>query len=204
MKKLFTFLFVLPALILVSFSTKETSLTKEERVKATTMLVDTHKELLTQVKGLSEAQLNFKPSPEVWSVAECVEHIAISENNIFGIVGMTMKEDANPAKRAELKMSDEQIYGFITNRDQKVKTRPEFEPKKNYGSYEGSLDEYEAKRKENIKYVKKTEDDLRNHFFEFPFGLLDSYQVIVFMAGHTKRHTAQIVEVKAHADFPKN
>lgn len=203
MKKLLITLFILPTLLLVSFSIKETTLTKEERTKVTTMLMESHKELLIQVKGLSEAQLNFKPSPEVWSVAECVEHIAISKNSIFGIVGMTLKEDSNPARRVELKMSDEEIYGFISNRDQKVKTRPEFEPKKNYGSYEGSLDQYKTKRKENMKYVKKTEDDLRNHFFEFPFGLLDSYQVIVFMAGHTKRHTAQIEEVKAHVDFPK-
>lgn len=203
MKKFLILLLLTPALLLVSFSPKETTLTKEERSKVSTMLADTQKELLSQLKGLSEVQLNFKASPDSWSIAECVEHIAISENNIFGIVSMSLKEDANPDKRTELKMTDDQIYGFISKRDQKVKTQPEFEPKGNYGSYEGSLKEYKTKRKANLKYVKNTDDDLRNHFFEFPFGLVDSYQVIVFLAGHNKRHTAQIVEVKTHANFPK-
>ena len=203
MKKLITSALILLVLILTGFTTTDTPLTKEERSKAQSLLMDSQKELLNELKGLTDEQINFKPNAETWSIAECVEHIAISENSIFGIVSMSLKGDANPKKRAELKMSDDQIYGFIQNRDQKIKTRPEFEPKQNYGTYQGSLDEYKSKRKANLKYVKTTEDDLRNHFFEFPFGLVDSYQVIVFMAGHNRRHTAQIKELKALIDFPK-
>ena len=203
MKKLITSSLILLVLTLTGFTITDTPLTKEERSKAQNLLMDSQKELLSELKGLSESQINFKPNAETWSIAECVEHIAISENSIFGIVGMSLKEDANPEKRSELKMSDDQIYGFISNREQKVKTRPEFEPKQNFGSYEGSLNEYKTKRKASLKYIKTTEDDLRNYFFEFPFGLVDSYQVIVFMAGHNRRHTAQIKELKAHANFPK-
>jgi len=203
MKKSITSLLILLVLIMTSFTFTSTPLTKEERSKAQSLLTDSQKELLSELKGLSNAQINFKPNTETWSIAECVEHIAISENSIFGIVVMSLKEDANPAKRTELKMEDDQIFGFISNRDQKIKTRPEFEPKENFGSYDGSLNEYKAKRKASLKYIKTTNDDLRNHFFEFPFGLVDSYQVILFMAGHNKRHTAQIKELKAHASFPK-
>ncbi|MCI0750312.1 MAG: DinB family protein, partial [Flammeovirgaceae bacterium] len=62
------------------------------------------------------------------------------------------------------------------------------------------------KRDGNIKYVNKTSEDLRNHFFTFPveaIGTLDSYQLFIFMAGHTKRHTLQIEEVKGNPNFPK-
>jgi len=187
MKKSITSLLILLVLIMTSFTFTSTPLTKEERSKAQSLLTDSQKELLSELKGLSNAQINFKPNTETWSIAECVEHIAISENSIFGIVVMSLKEDANPAKRTELKMEDDQIFGFISNRDQKIKTRPEFEPKENFGSYDGSLNEYKAKRKASLKYIKTTNDDLRNHFFEFPFGLVDSYQVVLFMAGHNKR-----------------
>jgi hypothetical protein len=33
---------------------------------------------------------------------------------------------------------------------------------------------------------------------------MDAYQWIIFNGAHSKRHTAQIVEVKADANYPKN
>src|SRR5262245_27206817 len=38
--------------------------------------------LLDAVKELSESQMNFKPTPDRWSVAECLEHVAASEEFI--------------------------------------------------------------------------------------------------------------------------
>ena len=35
---------------------------------------------LDSVKGLSAEQWNYKPAPDRWSVAECAEHIALSED----------------------------------------------------------------------------------------------------------------------------
>ena len=49
-----------------------------------------------------------------------------------------------------------------------------------------------------------TEDDLRNRYFDFPFGKADSYQIILFLSGHTKRHTDQIKEVIANEKFPQS
>lgn len=203
MKKLLTTLFVLQAFLLLSFAPAGNELTKEERATAEKVLLSSQETLLNAVKGLSEDQLNFKPSEDAWSIAECVEHIAISESNIFGILEMTLKEEPNPERRAEIKMTDEQILNMIADRTNKVKTSPEFEPVKKFGSFEGSLKEFETKRVSNIEFIKTTTEDLRNRYFEFPFGLVDSYQIIMFMAGHNNRHTKQIEEIKANAGFPK-
>src|SRR2546421_3916468 len=35
----------------------------------------------TLTSDLSEAQLNWKPSPEQWSIAQCLEHLAIASRN---------------------------------------------------------------------------------------------------------------------------
>lgn len=188
--------------LLSSLAFAQTTLSKEERSKAIDHLKSTNAELLKTVKGLSEAQLNYKPTEDSWSIANCVEHIAISENNIFGIVQMTLKNDPDPSLRSEVKMSDDQIIGLIESREQKVKTRPEFEPTDKYDGYDGSLAEFKSKRKENMKFVKSSEDDLRNRYFDFPFGKVDAYQVVLFMSGHTKRHTDQIKEVMASPGFP--
>src|SRR5579864_3304431 len=78
------------------------SITKEERERAITDLQATRKMFLESVAGLSEAQWNYKPAPEVWSVAETAEHIAVSEDTLLGLVTeRLMKSPAQPEKRAE-------------------------------------------------------------------------------------------------------
>jgi len=83
MKKLFL---PLVALLFCNFNLTETTLTDQERKFALDHLTQSKEKFLNAIKGLSQEQLNFKSTPESWSVAECAEHIAISENNIFGAV----------------------------------------------------------------------------------------------------------------------
>ena len=180
----------------------QSTISKEERSKAVEHLKETQSELLQTLSGLSEVQLNYKPTPDTWSIAECMEHIAISENNIFDIIRMSLEKDADPSQRANVKLSDDQLLGIIEGRAQKVKTRKEFEPTNQYGGYDGSLQEFIKQRKAHIRYVKSSKDDLRNRYFDFPFGKVDTYQVILFMSGHTRRHTDQIKEVMADSNFP--
>lgn len=204
MKKTNKTLLSLAIVLFCAITFAQAQITKEEKKKALDDLKTTQGELLKTVKGLSEAQLNFKASPESWSIAECVEHITISENSIFGIVEMTLKNDPDPSKRDSLAMTDDQLVGMISSRERKVKTRKEFEPSGKFGDHQATLEAFKSKRKSNMNYVKSTEDDLRNRYFDFPFGKADSYQVILFLSGHTKRHTDQIKEVIANSNFPKS
>ena len=190
--------------LLVVAAMAQNSLTKEEKSKALDYMKETQKEVMDAVKGLSSEQLNYKPSEEAWSIAETMEHIAISENKIFGIVHMTLEEDPDPSKRSEVAMSDDQIMQIIESREKKVKTRPEFEPNTQFGGFDGSVAEFSKRRKENMQFVKMTEEDLRNRYFDLPFGTVDAYQVILFMASHSKRHADQIKEIKSSEGFPKS
>lgn len=191
---------LLPVIMLLSFTKANPGLTSAEREFAMKHLNETKANLLKSVKGLSDTQLNFKATPESWSIAECVEHIAKSENIIWGMVEGPLKSPATEAKNA---MTDEALVGMITNRDQKIKTKEIFEPTGAYGSTKEALKEFTTKREEHIKYVQGTSEELRMHFNDMPFGKMDTYQAIIFMSGHTARHTAQIDEVKANANFPK-
>ncbi len=190
-------------LVLVSFTVSDAKLTKAERAFAIAEMTKTHDHLLSAIEGLSEAQLNFKSSPESWSIKECVEHIALSENIIFGMQQGTLEVAPDPSKRSEIKMTDEQILAMITDRSNKVKTKTPFEPTGKFGSHENTLKEFTTKRAEHIAYVKNTEDDLRNHYAEFPFGTIDAFQTLLFLSGHTERHVLQIEEIKASEGFPK-
>jgi hypothetical protein len=58
------------------------------------------KGVLDATKGLSEAQWNFKPATDEWSVAECAEHIAAAEDLIRGMaVDKVMNAPAAPSRK---------------------------------------------------------------------------------------------------------
>lgn len=202
MKSIKLLLFAI-AIVTMSFDYSDSSLTDEERKYAFNLLKGTKEDLLKSVKSLTPMQLNFKADEGSWSVAECVEHIAISENNIFGFAQTGLKEAADPSKRTEVKMTDEAVVRMISDRTNKVKTQEAFEPTGKFGSFEATIREFVTRREDNINYIKTTSDDLRNHYNDFPFGKIDTYQTILFMAAHSKRHTDQIKEVMNNPKFPK-
>jgi hypothetical protein len=198
MKKLF---FVLSVLTVFSF--KESGLSKDEKTYATRFLKDTEKEVFDAVKGLSEAQLKFKPAPDKWSVEEIVKHIAISEKNLWAMVDGTLKEPANPEMRSNIKATDQQVIDMIESCAQKVKTFETFEPKNTpYTSLDDALNAFKESRNQLIKTIKKTGEDYRNHVTKMPMGSFDAYQMVLFISAHTNRHVQQINEVKADANFP--
>lgn len=190
-------------LVCLSFNTAETSLSKKEKKNAVTYFKETEKALIKEVKGLSEKQLNWKPADSVWSVANCLEHITLSEKNLFDWAMTTLKEPANPAKRAELKHDDETIKKMITDRSFKAKAPENFRPTGQLGNSDKTLSIFKQRRAAAIRYMQSTNDDLRNHFATTPIGVVDSYQVLLFLAAHSRRHTLQIIELKAMPGFPQ-
>ena len=199
--KLFTFL------ILSFFSfgllQAQTPMTKEERDYAVKHLKTTASEMTKALKGLSDEQLKFKPNAESWSVEECVKHIMLSEMNIWGgFVDAPMATEPDDSRRSEVKMTDEQVTGMIENRSQKIKTFPPFEPELRPEVLKVTVKEFKNLRGDHVKWTKKTDADLRNRYAEAPFGVIDSYQAIIFMSAHTRRHVMQMKEVMADPNFP--
>jgi len=200
MKKLF---FPVVMLMMLGFTTTDISITKAERKFALTKLKETKKHLEEAIKGLSAAQLNFKANDSAWSIAECTEHIAITETGLYGMFEGTLKTNPDPSKRGDVKFTDDQVWNMITDRSNKVKTFEPFKPSGKFGSFESTLKEFNDKRNVHIQNIKKIQEDLRNRYAQLPFGTIDAFQVIIFLAAHTERHVKQIEEVKANANFPR-
>jgi hypothetical protein len=190
--------------MLFSFITADSTITKEERKYALDYFKETRKQLLSDVKGLSQSQLDWKPADSVWSVAECIEHITITEKGIFDMIKGSLQQPADPSKRSEVKNMDEGVIQMISDRSYRVKTQDPMKPTGQFGNAQQTLEVYKQRRGEVIDFIKSTEDDLRNHYMDLPFGKIDAYQGLLFLAAHSKRHTLQIEEVMANAGFPKN
>ena len=183
---------------------RDTTLSKKERKFATDHLKDTKSEVLRSVGGLSSAQLNFKSAPDRWSVKECVYHITLAERNLWNMLESSMSTQANPEKRSEIKVTDDQIIKMVEDRSTKVKTTEPFEPKNaTWKSVDEALTDFKNQRNDHIKYLRNTTEDMRNHVVQMPFGSIDCYQLCLMISAHSDRHTQQINEVKADPGFPK-
>lgn len=166
-------------------------------------LEETKEGLEESIEDLTEEQMQYKPDAESWSISQIVEHINIVEAGLKSMLEAKFAEDETPEQRGEVKMTDEEILVFITDRSQKMKTQPQFEPSGNFTSADEALEAFSDQREDIVDFLKDSDVDMRNYINEFPFGKIDAYQTVLFMAGHTARHTTQIEEVKQDPGFPQ-
>lgn len=182
---------------------KNNSLSKEERKYALSLMKDSYKDVMKSVKGLSDAQLNFRAAPDKWSVKECMYHIAATEKGLWSMLENAMKSAENPEKRSEIKVTDEAFVNRVRDRSQKAQAAEPFQPKNiAYTSMEEALADFRANRMAHIRYMKTSTEDLRNHVVQMPFGWIDCYQLYLMIGAHSNRHMQQINEVKSSAGFP--
>lgn len=178
------------------------TLTQGERDRAMSYLHASRKQFLDETANLSDAQWNFKPGPDRWSIAECAEHIVLTEEALFGMVQKILKSPAVPG--TNLSSNDEAIMKMITNRTQKAKAPEQLRPTHRWKSREELIAHFKELRDSHIAFIRDTQEDMRVHVSPHPvFKQLDAYQWILYMAGHSERHTEQIREVKADPNYPK-
>jgi len=181
------------------------TLTKEERDRAIDYLKETQKDFLAATEGLSDAQWKFKAAPDRWSIAEVAEHIAVTEGTIWKLVNEMMKSPATPEKAADAKGKDEIILTKVPDRSRKAQAPEQLKPTGRWATRAALVKDYEDNRSQEIAFLKDTKEDLRNHFGEHPFlKTIDAYQWLLLNGAHCKRHTLQILEVKADPNYPKS
>ena len=177
--------------------------TDSERSYAVDALNATLANLKQSLEGLSADQLTFKYNVDRWSIAECVEHIALVEKGIYKAILSGMSVPADPAKRADIRVSDVNVIKAVRSRAFTLAAPAPFVPTGRFGDTSAALQAFEERRRDVIGLVQDTKDDLRTHYFTHPaLGTLDTYQAVLVMASHVERHRKQIDEIKASPGFP--
>jgi len=172
-----------------------------DKEKALAYLETSKKGVLAATKGLSEAQWNFKPAPDKWSVAECMEHVAAAEDFIRGLIAENvMKSPAAPDR--DIARIDAGIMAMVPDRTNKVQAPEPLRPTNRFGSPQGSIQHFLESRAKTEEFLRST-PDLRGHAADSPLGTKwDAYEFVLLIAAHSERHTKQMEEVKASPDFP--
>ena len=195
---------VLIALLLTSGAAAASAqeVTQAEKDRALQYLETTKKNVLEATKGLSEAQWNFKPAPDRWSVAQVMEHIAAAEDFIRDLVKeKVMMAPAGDAGR-DVKKTDEGVLMMVPDRTTKAQAPEPLVPTNRFGSPDASIKHFVESRATTVNFLKTT-TGLRDHVADSPLGKLDGYEFVLLIAAHSERHTKQINEVKADPNFPK-
>lgn len=180
------------------------TISKGERDRAMSSLHATRKLFLDSITGLSKAQWEYKPDANTWSIAECAEHIALSEDSLLELVTKKVMTSPPPADGKPDPANDEKLLTMLVDRGKKFQA-PEFlRPTRKWATAEELIAHFKTSRDRTIEYVETTQGDLRAHAAPHPvFKALDAYQWILLISGHSERHTLQLNEVKRHPSFPK-
>jgi hypothetical protein len=151
----------------------------------------------------TEAQWNYKPAPDRWSVAECAAHIIAAEQYFRDQIAATLKTPALPVEKRS-NAGDAVISKMVRDRSSKFQAPAQLEPKGKVVPKARAITDFEATRAKTLDYVRTTQDPLREHGSAGPGGQVTSaYQLVLMLSGHTERHTAQLQEVKASAGYPR-
>jgi len=197
---------VLGTLTMGAAAQAQNDATPADKQRAVAYLEKTKNGVVEATKGLSDAQWNFKPAPDRWSIAEVVEHLAAAEDLIRGLVQeQVMKSPAiAPRDPAEVKKIDDGVLVQVPDRSHKMQAPEPLKPTNRFGSPEEAEKHFVESRGTTEAYLKSAAD-LRIHAMDNPVGVkMDGYEWILLIGGHSERHLKQILEVKADPNFPKS
>jgi hypothetical protein len=176
-------------------------MTAQERDLLLDLLVSSQQAVIAAVVNLSPDQWAFTPDADRWSIAQCAEHLALSEEALLGMVrGQILESPAAPEKSTTTRGRDGIVVAAMRDRSQRRKTFDFLEPRSSAPSPAHFIDAFLTRRAATLQFVRETGKAVHHHFAPLgPLGDLDGYQWLLLLASHTERHVAQMEEVKAQA-----
>ena len=174
-------------------------MTAGERQRLIAHLQMTEAWLISELQGLSEAQLRFKSTPESWSITEVVEHLAIAEPQYWKNLEDSLKAPVQPGFKAEA--TDAAILWYGIDRTDRTTTGEARVPKGAYPGASASLAAFRKLRATMLEAARTSQDDFRGR--PLVGGNQDVYQWFLMISTHAQRHILQIREIKANAGYPR-
>jgi hypothetical protein len=151
-------------------------------------------ELIAAVSSMTEEQARTKPAPDRWSVLECMEHVNLVENRFRGMVEQSEVRDAAAPDKAR----EQVIVGRVLDRTTKRNAPEAIHPTGKYTSVVEALEQFNAVRDRTVQFAQEQGPRLYGRSAAHPvFGTLNGAEALLLIAGHGRRHTAQMREAAA-------
>ena len=165
---------------------------KHEKEKLVADLESGRQTLMDVLKGITE-DLAARTPPGRWSILECVEHLAVSEDYLFSQIAV--------AHSLPVPVVNEKREALIVTRGlDRTKPVPSPEvgrPAGRFSTNAEALWSFLASREQTISFVENCSEDLRAKLTTHPIiGGVNCYETLLMIAVHPKRHAQQIKELK--------
>ena len=171
----------------------------EERTEIVQNLERSREEFLAAVAGLSEAQARVHPGPERWSVLDCVEHVAVVEERFLGWLEKAEKLDTPRIDKEK----EAGLMARIPDRSARAQSPEAALPNGRFTTLAQAIEQFNAGRANSIQFAQDRCDDLYSLASAHPrFGPMNGMEFLIIIAGHSRRHAAQIHEVRAQIEKP--
>ena len=160
--------------------------------------------------SLTKEQLNWKPSPERWSVAQCFDHLLSSNSGYLPVIDDVLngRKKSNVWQKLPLLPG---LWGKVLiksldpKQTRKMKAPARFQPAQSDVS--GSIiHDFAGQQQQLIQKMKATANlDLQRIVITSPvasfiaYSLMDAYRIIVV---HERRHFQQAQRVTEETGFP--
>jgi hypothetical protein len=152
--------------------------------------------LASEVEGLSDAQLNFRMTPDSWSVKDVVEHLAIAEPQYW----KQLQDSLTQPLGYKSDSNDAAILWYGIDRTNRQRTGEARVPS-GTNTVQQSLAGFRKLRSTMKDFARTTKEDLRGR--QLKEGNMDVYQWLLMISTHSQRHILQIREIKAHTGYPR-
>jgi len=161
--------------------------------------------LCEQVKGLTEAQLFFRPAPDKWSIGEILDHLCLAEQSISRTLSKILQVAAGRGLIGEAGSTegishriDLEIYNQAVSAPDSVRPSPERPLDQLFSSLLES-------RERLLEVAGRVDGRMVTNVAirHFQLGELDFYQWLALEAAHESKHLAQICRIKSHSGFPR-
>jgi len=171
------------------------------------LLEDTMRDYLAAAGKATEAQWQFKPAPDRWSLAEVTEHLTLSELQLYYEVTMAFNAPARPDLRSQIAGNDSKAIDFILEEGKHVAAKM-VTPLGSGANKEILLRALRVRREASIELLRgKTEEELRTHMVykdrSSVTPVRDAYQEFLVFALHWTRHMRQVDSIQGDRNYPR-
>jgi hypothetical protein len=165
------------------------------------------------VAGLSEAQLNWKPAPKKWSIAQCLDHLAVAGEKFrpYLTTAIARGREKWPVSSAvpyrPTRLGGLLIKQIVPETTRRFPAPKVFRPSDN-GEIHGALERFLEQQEELLRFLHQAEGvDYNKTKLRSPVTPLMRYSLadaFVITAVHCRRHLGQARRVRETPGFPAN
>ena len=156
------------------------------------------------VTNLNDAQANFRPDENQWTIAEIVEHVSIVNDGFLRLTHKLLKEAETTATQPKTDLNLGHTSLDASGQQREPFEAPERVRPKGGVELGDSLEKMRATLAGFSEIQSRLESvDMSEQMFPHPaLGPFNAYQWMILLGEHENRHRGQIERVKAANGFP--